>query len=65
MVTALRATTPVAPMVSTSVIQTCFTCISKCIVFQVEISRSDEVLFEHLTLKEVARIYGRYGKVRP
>ena len=31
--------------------------------FQVEISRSDEVLFDHLTLKEVARIYGRYGKV--
>ncbi|XP_028396470.1 polycomb complex protein BMI-1-like [Dendronephthya gigantea] len=32
---------------------------------EVEISRSDEVLFDHLTLKEVARIYGRYGKLAP
>ncbi|XP_046846160.1 polycomb complex protein BMI-1-like isoform X2 [Xenia sp. Carnegie-2017] len=32
---------------------------------EVEVSRSDEVLFDHLTLKEVARIYGRYGKLAP
>lgn len=32
---------------------------------EVEISRSDEVLFDYLTLKEVARIYGRYGKLAP
>ena len=41
----------------------CQNCNLSYMIFQVEISRCDEILSENLSLKEISRIYGLHGKV--